>query len=183
MITIILLIIAISFDAMSYGLAQGLKNIKVPFFYVMVMTLISTMLFTLPLYLSKYIAKYISEVLLNIINGSILIILGIFYLISYFKTIKQEVYTKNSDKQILSLKSAIASTFPISLDAIFTAIFTGYTLQFVLFGIIFYIFMTFSSIYVLNLIGLKISKSSTINLGFLSAFIFFIIGILKLFGI
>jgi len=185
MLTILLLIIAISFDAMSFGLAQGLKKVKISFINVFIMTIISTIIFTIPLYLSKFVAKYLSENICNIINGAVLIFLGIYYLKKYFNElkIKDENNNKNLSKTNLSLKQSILATFPISLDAIFTAFLNGYTLSYIIFGIIFYFFITFLSIYVLNLIGLKLSKSTKLNLGFLSSIIFITIGILKIFGI
>jgi len=49
--------------------------------------------------------------------------------------------------------------------------------------VFFYFIITFLSIYVANKIGLNLSKKTQLDLGFLSAVIFFIIGILKIFGI
>jgi len=184
MFTIIILVIAISFDAMSYGLAQGLKNIKINFLCSFIMTIISTIIFTIPLYLSKFVAKYLNEQICDIINGIVLILIGIIYLFKYFNQLKnREQLEKNKNQTCLKIKNGIIAIFPISLDAIFTAFLNGYTLDFVIFGVSFYFIMTFISIYILNLIGLKLTNKTSLDLGFLSSLIFILIGTLKIFGI
>ena len=108
MLTLIILIIAVSFDTMSFGLAQGLKNIKITLLNTFIITIISTIIFTIPLYLSKFVAKYFDETLCNIINGIVLILLGIIYLIKYFKERKSNVkIEKNKNQSKLSLKLCI----------------------------------------------------------------------------
>jgi len=180
MITLIFLIIAVSIDAMSFGFAQGIKNNKISIFYCLIMTILSTILFSIPLYISKFIVYYLNEKTLNIINGIVLIILGLFYLLNYFFNNKK--INKKTEHNI-SLKYCIIETIPISLDAIFTAFLNGYTLNYLYVGIIFYFFITFIYIYIFNIIGLRISKKTSTNLSFLSSLIFIVIGILKLYGI
>ena len=187
MLTIILLIIAVSFDAMSFGLAQGIKNIKITPLNTFIMSIVSTILFTIPLYLSYKFAKLISEHILNLVNGIVLILLGLYYLISYLIKLKKHntkiITNKNTEQTFMKIKAGLIAVFPISLDAIFTAILNGYTLDYITFGIVFYFFMTFLSIFLTNMIGLKLSNKTKIDLGFLSSLIFITIGILKLFGI
>ena len=185
MLTITILIIVVSFDAMSFGLAQGLKNIKICFCTLLLMTILSTILFTIPLYISKFIANFFEENTLNIINGIALLIMAIIYLLLFIKDIKiNENYEINkTDIKIMPYKSALIATFPISIDAIFTALLNGYSLEFLFAGVIIYFFITFFSLFVTNYIGLKLSRITTMNLGWISSIIFFIIGTLKLLGI
>lgn len=181
MITIIILIITISIDAMSFGFAQGVLNNKIPLFYCLIMTILSTILFSIPLLLSKYIFSFFSENICNFVNGILLITLGFVYLLNLFKPKNKKNIKNNLNK--INLKTIIIETFPISLDAIFTALLNGYTLNSLLFCIILYFFLTFFSIYIFNLISLKLSQKIKFNINFLSPLIFIIIGSLKIFGI
>lgn len=188
MLTITLLIIAVSIDAMSFGLAQGLKKIKITFIYIACMSILSTILFSVPLYLSRFIVEYLSEFWLDLVNGIILLALGIYYIAIYFVDLKKQdnldIYvSKNESITFMKLKPALAATIPISIDAVFTAFLNGYSLSHIGYGIILYFIITFLSILITNQLGLQLSKRSNINLGFLSGLIFIIIGLLKFFGI
>lgn len=178
MTRIILLVIAVSLDALSFGIASGLNKSKIKFWYAFCMAFISTFMFAIPLYASYYVSKYLNEDLLYLINGIVLCGLGIYYIIISFK--KEQ---KNNQFNVKSLKNCILSTFAISLDAIFTAFLSGYSLNYVIFGIIFYFFVTLLFIYVPNTLTLKFSKIKNINLSWVSGVIFIILGILKLFEI
>ena len=123
---------------------------------------------------------------MNYINGSVLILLSIIYFILFLKSyrnVQKEDCIIRHEQQIMSIKTGILATIPISLDAMFTALLTGYTVQSYSFMIIFYFFMTSISIYILNLIGLKLISHTKLNLGWLSSLVFLIIGVLKIFGI
>lgn len=183
MLTIILLILALSLDAFSFGFAQGFKKYKLTLVNCLIMSAISTFLFTVPLYLSQFVFKYFNEQVCNIINGIILILLGLYYLYDFIKSKNYKIEDKNNKIIPLRLKICILSTFPISLDAIFTALLNGYSVTYIISAILIYFLFTFCSLYLTNLIGLKFSKDSYISLSWLSSLIFIIIGSLKCFGI
>lgn len=175
MATIILLVLAVSLDAFSFGLAQGFNKNKISFFYAFCMSALSTVLFAVPLYLSSYIYKYLKSSICYLINGIILLLLGLFYL-------KNAVFKKKNEKTdniALNFKNCMVSVFPISLDAIFTAFLSGYELNYVVFGIVFYFIVTLLFIYVPNKIVLKLSKKFKFNADWLSGIIFIILAILK----
>ena len=188
MVTMILLIIAVSFDAMSFGFSQGINNQRLNFFTMLIMTSLSTVLFTIPLLLSSLIFKYFDKTILNIIKGIILIILSIIYFFIFIKnkrkhTNNKKNTTENRSSKNTTLKIAILATFPISVDAMFTALLNGYSFINYIIAICLYFFITFISLLLTNLVGLKIQSKSNIDLGWTSSFVFLIIGLLKLFGI
>lgn len=174
MIKIILLVVAVNIDALSFGFASGLCKSKIKWNYALCMAVISTILFSVPLYLSHIVVKYLNEDIFYIINGIVLCLLGIFYILSAFrKKTEQEIYNTKS------LKGCIISVLPISLDSIFTAFLNGYSLSYVIFGIVFYFVTTFCFIFFANLIGLKLTSKSKLNINWVSGVIFLILGILK----
>ena len=183
MIKSIFLITALSLDAFSFGLAQGFKNNKIKILYIFTMAFISTLLFFIPLILSQYIFQYFDKYICNIVNGFILILLGLYYLIKYFLEKNCKNNTKNVKNNKFCLKFCILSTFPISLDAIFTALLNGYTMTNITFITITYFLFTFFAILLSNFISLNLSNKSNYDLSWLSGLIFIFIGLLKSFGI
>ena len=178
MVYIIILVLAVSLDTLSFGLAQGFSKNKIPFSYAFCMTIFSTMLFAIPLYISSLIIEYLDEDLFRVINAVVLLLLGIYYLINSI-SINKHTHKNNNP---LSFFRCMLSVFPISLDAIFTAFLSGYKLNFVIFGIFFYFIITFVAIFVGNRLTLKISKHSAINLDWLSGLLFVLLGIFKFIG-
>lgn len=183
MITIIILILAVSLDALSFGLAQGIQRNSINWFYALCMTLLSTILFAVPLYLSSIVVQYISEKTCLIINGSVLIGLGVLYLINFIISCFKGEKFQPEIKTKLSLGYCLISTLPISLDAIFTGFLSGYSLTHIAFGIVFYFIVTFLVIYVTNKVALKLTGKAKLNIEWLSGTIFIMLGVLKLFGI
>lgn len=174
MIKIILLVIAINIDALSFGFASGLSKSKIKWSYALCMAIISTILFSVPLYLSHLVIKLLNENIFYVVNGLVLCLMGILYIIFSFRK-KSEPTTYNTK----SLGGCILSIFPISLDSIFTAFLNGYSLSYVIFGIVFYLVTTFCFIFFANLIGLKLTSKTKLNIDWVSGVIFLILGILK----
>jgi putative Mn2+ efflux pump MntP len=108
-----------------------------------------------------------------LINGIFLIILGLIYIFE----------TNKKTPKILNLKNSIFECFIISVDAIFTALFSGYFLQNHFFYIFLYYIFNFFAIFFGNRLFYKFSKFSKLNLCFFSGFIFIFLGIFKIFGI
>jgi len=178
----ILLIIAVSVDAMSFGFSQGIKKLKLNFFIIISMSLLSTLLFAIPLNLSNILIYYLNEKILNIVNGLFLIVLGLYYLYTFIKNSKK---IKIEEIPKFKIKNFLSTTFIISLDASFTGLLNGYLFSYInlIIGVIIYFFITFLSLTITHIIGLNISKNSNIDLCFISSIIFIILGLLKFFGI
>lgn len=81
MLTFSLLILCLNLDALSYGIANGAKNKKFSFAYVLLVCIMSTIMFAVPLMVSKYVFQYFDETICRTINAAVLIAMGIFYMI------------------------------------------------------------------------------------------------------
>lgn len=171
MLSLCLLILTLNIDALSYGSAYGLKNKIIPLPWILFISTISTVLFLIPLYLSRFIYQYFDEKVLKIINGLVLILLGIKYCF--------EKQTKNITPNF-NLKRCFIECFIISVDAIFTAILSGFTVDFFEFSIFFYFLTNFAAIFCGNRFCYKTNKFLGINLNILSGFLFIFLGIIKI---
>lgn len=176
MTTTILLILAVSLDSVSFGLAQGFLKNKIKLSYALCMTLLSVILFATPLYLSSLVFKHLSKNTCYLINGIVLLLLGLYYLITSLLAKEQP----NINKKTINLRFCIVNTFPISLDALFTAFFNGIFIKNKVFAILFFALVTFISLYIVNIITLQLSKKCKISLNWLSGLVFIILGILKI---
>ena len=203
MLSFLLIILCINIDALSYGVAYGFKKVKLRIIYIFLMTLLSTVFFAIPLCISKYIFQYFNQIICNIINGLILIIFGIYYFLQKspdFSEKNEQNFDKNYnlDNKITSknninkidnnykkfnFKSFFIETLVISVDAIFTALLSGFSSNFTIFYIFFYAFSNFFAIFLGNLIFYRSNKLFKIKLSFFSGLIFIILGFLKFFGI
>ena len=209
MLSFLLIILCINIDALSYGIAYGFKRVKLKISYIFYVTILSTLFFAVPLYISKYIFQYFNPIICNIINGLILIIFGIYYFLQKSpdykeKTSKKSHFEQNFDKKYIlekenteknninkinnnykkfNFKLFFIETLIISVDAIFTALLSGFSSNFTIFYIFFYAFSNFFAIFLGNFIFYKSNKFCKIKLSFFSGIIFIILGILKFFGI
>ena len=176
MLTFLITILCLNIDALSYGISYGTRKIKINLRYIIFITLLSTIMFAIPLKISKYIYTFFNPKILQFINAAILIILGCCYL-------KQNKNEQTKKQAPLSFKTCFFECIAISIDAIFTAILSGFYGDFYIFSIFFYGFTNFFAIFFGNIISLKINKFLRINFSFFSGFIFIILGILKCVGI
>ena len=172
----LLLILCLNLDALSFGVAYGLKKQKFSLFFILKLSVFSTFLFSVPLYLSKFLFKYFNRIVCNIINGLILIVLGLFYL---FKRSNPIDSTENKSTK----KSFVGETVAFSVDAFFTAFLGGFPLNFYVFFVVFYFFSNFLAIFLGNLILFKINKKINFRLDFVGGIVFLLLGVLKIFGV
>lgn len=175
MVYFLLIILCLNIDALSYGIAYGSKNIKLPKKYIFFITTLSTIMFSISLYISKFVYQYLNKSILSIINGIILIILGC----SYIKPSKKTHLSKKN----FSFKVCLFECLAISIDAIFTTLLSIINYQYSVIYIIFYALTNYFAIFFGNLTLYKIGKYSKFSINFFSFLIFVILGILKIFGI
>ena len=131
----------------------------------------------IPLAISKYIYEYFNELFLRLINAAVLIIFGLKFIFE-----KQDE-TKIKKQANFSVKSCFIECLIISVDAIFTALLSGFSANYYLISVLFYFFTNFLAILLGNIIFLKINKKLKINLSIFSGLIFILLGILKIIGI
>jgi putative Mn2+ efflux pump MntP len=185
MFGIIILIFALSLDAFSFGIAQGICKNKIPLFAIICMSVLSTILFGLPLYLSSIISSFLDVTICNIINGVVLILLGLIYVFKFIKdnSKQTEMLESSTTNKDLSLGYYLICTIPLSLDAIFTAFLSSLSVKNMCFSIVFYLIITFFALFLGNRISIKMTGKSKLNVEWLSGIIFVVLGILKIFGI
>lgn len=177
MLSFALLILCLNIDALSYGISYGIKKIKLNFLYILSVSVLSTLIFLIPLSLSKYIYSYFNERVCEIINGIILIILGITYIIP-----KKDKTKTPLAKETFTFKKFLLECFAISADAFFTALLSGFSEKFFVFCIIFYFFTNFIAIFCGNYFFRKLGNKTHFNLSFLSCLIFILLGFFKIMG-
>lgn len=177
MLSFCLIILLVNIDAFSYGVAYGAQKQKFSILYIILTAVLSTFYFSIALMLSKHLYSHFSEQTLEFINGIILILLGLSYIIPK----KHKEKTLNKEFKF-SFKLFMFECLAISVDAIFTAILTNFSGNYLVFFIIFYFFTNFIAIYIGNQLVLKISKLSKLNLSFFSCFIFILLGFFKIIG-
>ena len=176
MTTFLITILCLNIDALSYGISYGISKIKINLKYIFFITIISTILFAIPLAISKYIYTLFNKKILEIINGIILIILGLSYILKK----SEDLQTK---KQGLNFKTCFFECIAISVDAIFTAILSGFSANYFIFSVFFYALTNFFAIFFGNLFFYNFQNKLRINLSFFSGFIFIFLGFLKCIGI
>ena len=176
MLTFCITILCLNIDALSYGISYGISKKKIKLRYIFLICTMSTIMFAIPLGISKYIYQLFNPLLLRIINGIILIILGLNYLLKR----PENNPIKKQDK--FSFKTCFLECLAISVDAIFTALLSGFSYNFYIFSIFFYAFTNFFAIFLGNYLFYNFNKNLKINLSFFSGFIFIILGIIKFIG-
>ena len=177
MISFLITILCLNLDALSYGISYGIIQTKIKLKYIIFINIISTILFAIPLYISKYIYNLFNPKILKFTNALILAILGLIYI---FKNKKNNQTKKQTP---LSYKTCFFECIAISVDAIFTAILSGFSGNFFIFSLFFYTLTNFFAIFLGNYFSLKIQNKLRFNLGFFSGFIFIFLGFLKCIGI
>lgn len=209
MLSFLIIILCINIDAFSYGVAYGCKQVKFKQSYILLVTLLSTFLFAVPLYVSKFVFKYLNPTVCHIINGFVLIFLGFYYFLQKSPDYNEKQCKnthfglKNDKKYILEhekitknyqnnseifykkflFKEYFLESLAISVDAIFTALLSGFTSDLFIFYIFFYAFSNYFAIFLGNFIFYKTGKNLNFKLSFLSGTIFIVLGVLKFFGI
>lgn len=174
MVTFLLLILMLNIDALSFGIAYGLKKQKIHPVVITFISLLSTFLFAIALALSKYIYTWFNPTVLRLINAFVLIYLGFTYI---FKKEKE----KNLELK-LGFKQGFIECIIISIDAIFTAILSGFNANYYIFAVIFYGFTNIFAIFFGNYFFFYLNKKIKLKLNFLSGFIFIFLGIFKIIG-
>lgn len=102
MLAFSLLVLCLNIDALSYGIANGAKKNQFSLIYIFLICITSTLMFAVPLAISKYVFQYFDEQVCHIINGIVLILLGINYLIPKNLKIKNKKNNRKTSNNILN---------------------------------------------------------------------------------
>lgn len=89
MIPVLLFCISASLDNLAISIAYGLKKITIPKIINVIIAMISALGTFLAMVLGKLIIRFFPLWLSNILGASILLILGVYFLLDFFKSIKK----------------------------------------------------------------------------------------------
>lgn len=200
MVHTILILLAVSLDVFSFGLSLGFKRVYLDFYKGLFFTFISAFIFAFPLLLSKLISKVIPQKICFLINGIVLLLLGVYYLMSFIiKKVKdransaqkaplkanlqneQENNHALGQTPFLGLKYLALCAVPVNLDAFFTALLSGFIMGNFFVVLLIYLTFTFFAIYIGNKLSFYLSKKINLDLSWISGILFIVLGILKLF--
>ena len=195
----ILILLAVSLDVFSFGLTLGFDKIYLSSIKAMFFTLVSCIIFAVPLALSKLLFYIIPKYICFLINGVVLLLLGVCYL-SFFifkQFIKRSKFKQNgsntsnfnnrqgkyhriTNSPETGLKYLAFCAVPVNLDAFFTALLSGFSFGNFYLVLVLYFVFTFIAVYASNKISFFISKKINLDLTFISGILFIVLGILKL---
>lgn len=176
MINSILLVLALAMDSFTVSIAYGMRRVKIPIVCALTISVIGTTFLSASLFLTVLISKYINQKLFMFIGGSILIIIGVYNLIKYFKNKNK---ANNFEAKFLNFKNSVLIGVSLSLDSLISGFAGG-------FGINIYltiIFSFFTNLFVVlfgNFLGKKFSNKVHIKLDWLTGVIFIALGIFKI---
>ncbi|CEI81134.1 MULTISPECIES: sporulation membrane protein YtaF [Oceanobacillus] len=99
----LLLVIAVSLDGFSVGITYGMRQIKVPLLSLFVIMFCSGLIVFLSMEVGDFLRSFISPQGASMLGGGILIFLGVFSLISMFRSRETEA-AKNGDHASSNVK-------------------------------------------------------------------------------
>lgn len=201
---------ACAMDCLVTGLAYGSDKIKIPIISGLIVNLTCTAILALSLFLGGLIGNYIPPAVTLIIACSILILMGLYKIISSILKIvfKNRGYSPKEFKfslfgfkftvkicrppqdfdvdknKVLSSKEAVLLALALSLDGLAAGIGAGLVftgLTFYLTIIIISLIPDFLFLYAGHFIGSKIAQKSPINLSWLSGLLLIGLAVMKIF--
>jgi putative sporulation protein YtaF len=109
----LLLSISSNLDTFAAAISYGTKRIKVNFKGVMLITIISTLGTFLSMYFGKFLSSFLPINVSNILGSLLLVVIGIFFLIDYFKLIKLQ---KSKQNKLLNNPENFDKNFSNTID-------------------------------------------------------------------
>lgn len=96
---LILLVIAVSLDGFGVGVTYGMRQIKVPFFALVIIMLCSGMIVLISMGVGTYLTTFIPPAIANSLGGAILIAIGLFCLLNVVRTkFYDQAFIKDQDE-------------------------------------------------------------------------------------
>jgi putative Mn2+ efflux pump MntP len=177
----LLLAVVISIDTLAAGFSYGTSNTKVPIRHLIVIDIIGSSLLGMALFIGFYIGNYINSSATIIISVVILVLMGGYKLVAYFRKTGKEI-TKPHRK--IGWTETIILALILALDGVavgFGASIHNTSIIFCISVIAFSLVTDFTFfIFGVNL-GKKLTKKTRLDLSWLSGAVLIILGIIKLF--
>lgn len=169
----LLLSVSSNLDNIIFGVSCGTAKIKIPFKSTIIISTITTVITTIFMILGTALGEILKNNIANIIGGILLIIIGLYFLIS-------EVFINKSqdviDDKIISTKGTLMLALNLSFNNIPIAIAGGISNTSIIYTAIFSLVLSTAFMYIGNLIGRKVKSKIT---SAIAAIILIALGILK----
>lgn len=202
----VILVSALSADALIASFSYGVNKIKIPFSSVLIISVISTAILTAALYAGAALSNVITPLTASIISSVILISIGILKLadslvktlIRKHKSLKKDfkfsflslkfilcVYADPEDadtdaSKSLSAREAIPLAFALSIDSLTVGIGAGMTDTNFIMCIVFSIVFSVIAIFMGSFLGRKLAARTSLNISWLGGVFFIALAISKL---
>ena len=202
MLQTFLILLAVSLDVFAYSVSMGTLGIRFNARQILGFLGVSIAVFSVAMVASGLIKSLINKELGNAINGIVLILFGIYYLLDYestfnFERLKFLKFAPLKQKlTFLSIKYSPKPTtgqngpnfsvwqaIPVNLDAFFTASITGSGFYSPEFAMCSYVVLTALAVVIGNNLSFSMLKRAKINYSWLCAMVFIGLVCFKLFGI
>lgn len=184
----LLFAISANMDNFTVGLVYGIKKIRIGVFSNLIIALITGMGTLLSMSLGLFICRFVSVKVSNILGSAILIILGLYFILDYYRDYNSNSVLKNPEKADenksgdIDIKEAFALAMALSMNNMALGIGASITGLNVLVTTVFTTF--FSIVFIIT--GFNIGKSCFPNLlckysPLASAIIIIILGLHEMF--
>jgi putative sporulation protein YtaF len=198
-------VIALCTDAFAAALTYGISKIKIPVLSAVIISFIGTAFLCVSLFFAGLLSRFISSEACMAVSAMLLFFIGtvsIFqntiksylkkhkgkanvsfslFSISFAVDIFIDEKTADADNsKILSSKEAIMLAVALSVDSVASGFSAGLLLENYLLTIILCFFICMLSVFLGGLIGRRISKAISLNLGWLSGAVLITIAMIKL---
>lgn len=169
-----------SIDSIGIGISYGIRNIKIEKASKIILFMLSLIISSFSILLGNFLFSLFSDIISKLISISILIVMGIYIIISSFKT-NSTSFDKNNSKTI-EWKESIALGVTLSIDSICvgisaTALISNYILFPLFISVFQIVFLTVGTI--LGKYLANVSKIPDNIWSILSGILLILIGILK----
>ena len=135
-LTILLIGIAANIDNLGISVSYGLKSIKVPFLYNVIISIISMICAFFSIAVGSFLSNYLSQSIANFAGGSLIIGLGVWFIITSPLFTKNDVTRTEITRPVLSnldktktitLKESFFLGFVLSLNCLTIGFGAGIT--------------------------------------------------------
>ena len=185
LIQILLLCVALNLDAFCFAFAFGIKKTKLSWLNILTICIIDLFMLGAGLFISYALQSVVQSNLLTILGACILMVLGAYYIISFF--IKGHLHSVScsaaavADKNnVLSFKEALFLGFVAGIDGFAAGLASSFSLSNIFIMLSIFFAVIFGFIFCGSVLGYKISKKINLDFSWVSGLILIGIGVVRL---
>lgn len=169
----LLLSVSSNLDNIIFGVSCGASKIRIPLKSAVLISVITTTITMVFMILGTILGNVLKSNIADIIGGTLLILIGLYFLISEVFINKKE---ETIDEKMISVKGVLMLSLNLSFNNIPIAIAGGISNTSIIYTAIFSLVLSTLFMYVGNLIGRKVKNKIT---SAVAAIILIVLGILK----